>query len=112
MFPIGIWNQPPENFASWQKRGCNFVMGMDKGTAQRFTPADFSSRAANAGLQVMLNTDFRAPNLLAWFVPIDEPNKVPVPIEQVKVWVDKFTALDNSLPIVISISGQRVTLPT
>lgn len=108
-FPIGVWFPPPENFAAWKARGCNFVLGPELGNPQRMTPLIWTAKAFDPGLAVVGNFEYRPPNLLAWFVPIDEPNAHNIPIAQVKAYVDKFTALDPTVPIVISLAGDQIS---
>lgn len=113
MIPIGVFNQPPENFAAWKVRGCTFVTGPDAGTAARMTSQAFALAADLAGLQVAGNYTARYPNQIAWYVPIDEPNEHATPIATVRAYVERFTAIDTTfpkaLPILISIGGDKIT---
>lgn len=114
---LGCFQQPIANFATWKKRGCNYVVGPELGVPEIISSKDWCKAAADNGLSVvgnkfLLRDKHRPPNLIGWYLD-DEPNETNhnTPIEKVEQQAAGFKAIDNTCPIWLNLGGDKLTGP-
>jgi hypothetical protein len=111
-FIIGVWQQPPENFAAWQEYGINTLVEIPT-PASAHPQAPWVAAAEAAGLWQIrvpvgaLATDDKTPHLLAWNQP-DEPEGTGVPAATCAANYAAWKAVNPKRPVCLNFDGSRV----
>lgn len=111
-FAVGVWQQPVENFAAWQARGCNLLVEIPT-PASAHPPAAWVAGAEQRGLwQVRvpvgaLAADDVTPHLLAWNQP-DEPEGTGVLPAACAANYAAWKAINPRRPVFMNLDGSRV----
>lgn len=113
--PAVAFFQPASNFSTLATMGINTVAGPEPtGTDQ----ATFAAQAATFGLSVILKDPVAPlpPNCVGLLLTVDEPNEPkgnnpPIPAAALKPNFDALRALSQTLPIYLTLGGDRFLYP-